>query len=250
MGKKVRIPGARSTKPLTRLPRTRMKARDLLSLRRVQLFIELLEDRSTPSASGLGFDAIDLHWIAQQQLVSLQSDVYQIREVSTISLTNVSLTGVSLTATLSDPLAAAPTASPTTPPHEVIIVDSSVPNADELVRALEEGLPPGTWYDLYVIDSTSGGVEEIDAILSQYDHTLDAVHLITHGSAGTIYVGDEILDGSNAASIAGWGDALDEYGDLLIYGCDVAAGDDGQDFMLQLSQLTGADVAASTDATG
>ncbi|MBF0621207.1 MAG: DUF4347 domain-containing protein [Magnetococcales bacterium] len=47
-----------------------------------------------------------------------------------------------------------------------------------------------------------------------------------------------------------WGDALSEDADILFYGCDVAAGDDGTAFVKGLSQLTGADVTASTDTTG
>lgn len=38
--------------------------------------------------------------------------------------------------------------------------------------------------------------------------------------------------------------------DLLIYGCDVGAGVAGQDLLSAISQLTGADLAASDDLTG
>ncbi len=44
--------------------------------------------------------------------------------------------------------------------------------------------------------------------------------------------------------------ALDEAGDILIYGCDVASGADGQALIDTISHLTGADVAASIDKTG
>jgi len=43
---------------------------------------------------------------------------------------------------------------------------------------------------------------------------------------------------------------LTDSGDILLYGCDVAQGEIGQAFIEQLAQLTGADVAASTDLTG
>ena len=41
-----------------------------------------------------------------------------------------------------------------------------------------------------------------------------------------------------------------EDADILIYGCDVAAGSTGRAFIDLLAQLTEADVAASTDTTG
>ena len=44
--------------------------------------------------------------------------------------------------------------------------------------------------------------------------------------------------------------ALANDADLLLYGCDVAAGETGRAFVEQLAQSTGADVAASTDKTG
>ena len=39
-------------------------------------------------------------------------------------------------------------------------------------------------------------------------------------------------------------------GDMLLYGCNVAQGNEGQAFVNALAALTGSDVAASTDATG
>jgi len=50
--------------------------------------------------------------------------------------------------------------------------------------------------------------------------------------------------------LAAWREALSPDADLLIYGCSVAAGSDGIGFVHALSELTGADVAASDDATG
>ena len=39
-------------------------------------------------------------------------------------------------------------------------------------------------------------------------------------------------------------------GDILLYGCDVAANAHGQKLVEEIHELTGADVAASTDETG
>lgn len=44
--------------------------------------------------------------------------------------------------------------------------------------------------------------------------------------------------------------SLSDEGDLLLYGCNVAQGQTGIDFIGKLAQATGADVAASDDLTG
>lgn len=46
------------------------------------------------------------------------------------------------------------------------------------------------------------------------------------------------------------GAALNNAGDLLLYGCNVAQGELGQSFLARLAAATGADVAASDDLTG
>jgi hypothetical protein len=51
-----------------------------------------------------------------------------------------------------------------------------------------------------------------------------------------------------SAVLARIGAALSADGDILLYGCDVAA--DNREFIDTLAALTQADVAASTDATG
>ena len=43
---------------------------------------------------------------------------------------------------------------------------------------------------------------------------------------------------------------MTDHADILIYGCDVAAGSKGQAFVTALAAATGADIAASTNSTG
>ena len=52
------------------------------------------------------------------------------------------------------------------------------------------------------------------------------------------------------SALSSWGSSLDSSGDILLYGCSVADGTLGIDFVETLSAVTGADVAASTDDTG
>src|SRR5262249_38405308 len=85
-------------------------------------------------------------------------------------------------------------------------------------------------------------------------HGLDAVQIVSHGRAGALELGATLLDqaalDAAARQVASWGNALTPTGDLLLWGCDVAAGAAGQAFVNRFAPLPGADVAASTDDTG
>src|SRR5690606_14737227 len=53
-----------------------------------------------------------------------------------------------------------------------------------------------------------------------------------------------------SAQLAAWVGLLSDDADILLYGCDIAAASEGQLFISELASLTGADIAASTNATG
>ena len=76
---------------------------------------------------------------------------------------------------------------------------------------------------------------------------IDALHIISHGSQGTLCLGATVLNSYNlasyAADLASIGSALTETGDVLLYGCNVAQGEVGWLFIQALAMATGADVA-------
>ncbi len=80
------------------------------------------------------------------------------------------------------------------------------------------------------------------------------MHVLSHGSDGVLQLGRTQLDAATllqrAGEVAGWGASLSADADLLLYGCDLAAGDSGRQLVRDLAALSGADVAASTDLTG
>ena len=104
-----------------------------------------------------------------------------------------------------------------------------------------------------LLDAERDGIEQISEILADYQG-LSAVHVLSHGAAGLLRLGNSNLTANkleqHQAQLAAWGDALGENGDLLLYGCNVAAGATGVEFVEKLSAYTGADVAASSDTTG
>ena len=107
---------------------------------------------------------------------------------------------------------------------------------------------------IVMLDGGQDGMEQIAASLAGRTG-IDAIHLISHGAEGQLSLGtgtltQESMTGQYADELAAIRQSLSESADILVYGCDFAEGQAGQDATTLLSQLTGADVAASTDDTG
>ena len=156
------------------------------------------------------------------------------------------------------PPSATPPASPVpsapqAPRHEIVFVDAAVPDAQALIDTLLAQRTANAEIEIVSIRSDADALLQIDAVLKG-ERELDAVHIISHGDSGRLWVGNGFIDASTllarSSDFSAWHDALSPQADLLLWGCDVAAGPSGASFIAQLAQLTGADVAASTDATG
>ncbi|GEO99624.1 hypothetical protein MHA02_20120 [Methylobacterium haplocladii] len=132
--------------------------------------------------------------------------------------------------------------------HEIVVIDQRVADLQTLLA----GIPASA--EVILIDSGKDGFDQLaDALKGRSD--IDAIHILSHGTAGDLRLGTgdltaETIQGRYAADLAIIGRALTVTGDLLIYGCDFAAGDVGARAAALLAQATGADVAASNDATG
>ena len=132
---------------------------------------------------------------------------------------------------------------------EVVFVDTSV--AD--YKTLEAGIKAGV--AIVEIDGGQDGLAQI-AQWAQTNSGYDSIAILGHGSAATLNLGSNTLTSASLASstvqteLAEIGQALTADGDLMLYGCDVAQGSEGEAFIADLAKATGADVAASSDATG
>ena len=135
--------------------------------------------------------------------------------------------------------------------HELVFVDAGVAGWQDLVADL--GSDARRTLEIVILDATRDGVAQISDTLAQ-KQDLDAVHVFSHGTDGAVHLGNTWLDAGALAAqesaIASWGDALAPDGDLLLYGCDLAESQVGRDLVATLARVTGADVAASSDATG
>ena len=131
--------------------------------------------------------------------------------------------------------------------RSVTFLDSRIGDTAAVLAALPVG------EQVFVIDGAQDGLDQITALLAGTGQ-VDALHIISHGSDGVLLLGNGTVDAAaltrHADDLAAIGQHLAPGGDILLYGCNVAAGDAGQAFVQALAALTHADVAASTDLTG
>jgi len=146
------------------------------------------------------------------------------------------------------PLADAPAAA-ASPVRELVFLDSSLPEAGRLVSLLRPGVEA-----VVLRPGEDPWAQMTDAVAGYSD--LLAVHVVSHGSQGQLLLGGQTFSaGAGAgpaatAALAGWATHLAPEADILLYGCDIGAGAEGQALIEQVARLTQADVAASTDDTG
>ncbi|AZC34584.1 Ig-like domain-containing protein [Pseudomonas chlororaphis] len=143
---------------------------------------------------------------------------------------------------------AAPAATPTAVPGlTVVFVDSRVKDGDSLLQ----GLAPGT--QVVQLGANQDGLQQIADYLDQHQG-VSSVQIIAHGNAGDLWLGNSYLSADNVQArssvLADIGQDMNAGGDILIYGCYTAEGERGLSFVDSLAQLTGRDVAASSDRTG
>ncbi len=127
---------------------------------------------------------------------------------------------------------------------EVSFVDTAVADWESLVTGIQSARPD---IDIELLDTARSGVEQIKAWASVH-RGYDAIHILSHGAEGQLCFGSETV--GSPAALAVVGQALKPGGDVLLYGCNLAKGAEGQRFIADLASLTGATVAASTDSTG
>ncbi|MDB5772902.1 MAG: tandem-95 repeat protein, partial [Burkholderia sp.] len=134
--------------------------------------------------------------------------------------------------------------------RELLIVGAGIEDSKTLLDGLESD---DREIEVLVLDPSRDSIDQISAALAGR-HDLAAIHILSHGASGQLQLGATTLDSAQltarADEISRWGQALQADGDILLYGCDVAADASGAAFVHQLSALTGADVAASDDLTG
>ena len=126
---------------------------------------------------------------------------------------------------------------------DLVFIDSQIEDYQSLVN----GVLPGV--KAVVLNSRENGVDQITRVIGRYFH-ISSVHIVSHGRPGCLYLGNGQLNLDNInhnyiADLQGW-----SVSNLLLYGCNVAAGDGGAEFLEKLHRVTGANIAASARPTG
>lgn len=140
-----------------------------------------------------------------------------------------------------------PTPAPATVSGEIAFIDSSLPNYQSLVAGVRSGVT------VVILEGDRDGIAQITKVLKSAKN-VSAIHLISPGDTGALNLGVTQLTVDSldvyGASLQGWASALTPDADILLYGSNVGAGAVGTEFMQKFSQLTTADIAASTNPTG
>ncbi|BAY77072.1 hypothetical protein NIES25_35300 [Nostoc linckia NIES-25] len=124
----------------------------------------------------------------------------------------------------------------------IIFIDSSITDYELLLDCIVSKI------EVIVLDSSQDGIEQITQILLQRPE-VENVHIVSHGSPGCLYLGNTQL---SLSTLESYTQQLQTWlcRTLILYGCNVAAGDAGEEFLQKLHRLTKANIAASTTLTG
>ncbi|HYD64468.1 DUF4347 domain-containing protein [Azospirillum sp.] len=129
----------------------------------------------------------------------------------------------------------------------LVFIDAGVEDRQTLMAGVPEAA------EVVVLEAGRDGVAQMAQVLAGRAD-LASLHIVSHGAPGRLALGTATLDaasiGRYRAALAVIGSALAADGDILLYGCDVASGDEGVTFVEDFAAATGAAVAASATRTG
>jgi Domain of unknown function (DUF4347) len=101
--------------------------------------------------------------------------------------------------------------------REIVILDPTVPDSHHIAS----GIKPGT--ATYILESQPDALEQITTLLAQHT-SIEALHIITHGSPGSLYLGTTELSSSNiqnySQQLQQWRNSLTANATIILYGFD------------------------------
>ncbi|MEG4282289.1 DUF4347 domain-containing protein, partial [Microcoleus sp. A006_D1] len=129
----------------------------------------------------------------------------------------------------------------------IAFIDSALPDIHNLCNSIAAGI------EVIIIDAAGDGVAQITEVLGSRSN-IKSIHIISHGRSASLLLGAIDLNLTNlqtyAKQLQRWWSSLADSAEILLYGCDVAAGEKGANFVQQLSRLTRAKIAASSGPIG
>ena len=133
------------------------------------------------------------------------------------------------------------------PVSELVVIDAAVPDKHILYR----GIKPGV--EVVELDANTAGLTQLTKLLARYKN-LSAVHIVSHADEGVLLLGSSRITAEDIQqemeTLSALTGAVRDGGDLLFYGCNLAADQSGEALLDIIRDSTGLDVAASDDRTG
>jgi RHS repeat-associated protein len=131
--------------------------------------------------------------------------------------------------------------------HEIVFITGDLPDIPTLTAKISPDC------EIHLLDPKGDALLEIASLLAGRTD-IDALHLFSHGSEGKMSFGTTTITNTNigeyASILSQIGLSMSPDGDILLYGCNIAAGTDGQILVDSIARLTKADIGASSDNTG
>lgn len=136
-------------------------------------------------------------------------------------------------------------------PLAYTFIDATVENYRELLYGGRSGTVS------VAISPDESGISAVGdrlAAVAKSGQVVEEVHIVAEGNTGNFWLGNDFISQDNLddyrEQLQTWGVSLSKNADILLYSCLTALGETGQAFIANIAELTGADVAASTDITG
>lgn len=126
------------------------------------------------------------------------------------------------------------------------IINENIPKYQQLLNNVK----PNTVIE--TIPNNINGVSLLNEIIQKYSN-IDSLHIISHGTPGKINLGNSILGSEELNNYSFFSDIKNNFvsnGEILLYGCNVAAYQEGNEFINKLAEKTGLIITASTNVVG
>ncbi|XOB61216.1 DUF4347 domain-containing protein [Campylobacterota bacterium DY0563] len=130
--------------------------------------------------------------------------------------------------------------------NHLTVIDTSIEDWQILAKSVNKG-------SVLLLQK---GDNVLDSILAELKklNSVESLNIISHGSSGELHIlskriSKETLQ-KNKAKWEELGTYLSKDGDINLFGCNIAKGDEGKEFLSTIAKYTDADVAASINPTG
>ncbi len=129
--------------------------------------------------------------------------------------------------------------------RQLVIIDPGVADYPLLASAVS------LHCEVAILHPAEDGIQQITQLLNETSNCgkTTALHLISHGTPGTLYLGNSIL---NQQTLTHYASQLQQWSlaEIHLYGCLVAAQTQGEQFLQQLHRYLNAEIYANPNPTG